>query len=139
MDCRDRFSNDPNYPFFMFDYMTKIRMRAYNARRIVGVTRLESKLTAGELLNTNRDKHDPYAAHGTDVPRSIPGTKQYWKSFGLDLVAMTEQRGISDFFLTVSPNDTGHTYRQPSGKDGVPVLIPQSSTICLLSQLIKCP
>ena len=105
MDCRGRFSNDPNYPFFMFDYMTKIRMRAYNARRIVGVTRLESKLTAGELLNTNRDKHDPYAAYGTDVPRSIPGSKQYWKSFGMDLVAMTEQRGIPDFFLTLSPND----------------------------------
>ena len=37
--------------------------------------------------------------------RSIPGSKQYWKSFGLDLVAMTQQRGISDFFLTLSPND----------------------------------
>ena len=49
--------------------------------------------------------HDPYAAYGTEVPRSIPGSKQYWKSFGLDLVAMTEQRGIPDFFLTLSPND----------------------------------
>ena len=80
----------------MFDYMTKLRMRAYNARRIVGVSRLESKPTAGELLNTNRDKHDPYAAYGTDVPRSIPGSKQYWKSFGLDLVAMILYVSISN-------------------------------------------
>ena len=89
----------------MFDYMTKLRMRAYNARRIVGVSRLESKLTAGELRQANRNMHDPYAAYGTEVPHSIPGSKQYWKSFGLDLVAMTEQRGIPDFFLTLSPND----------------------------------
>ena len=32
------------------------------------------------------------------MPRNVPG-------FGLDLVAMTEQRGIPDDFLTLSPND----------------------------------
>ena len=37
LDCRGRFSKDPNFLFFMFDYMTKLRMRAYNARKIVGV------------------------------------------------------------------------------------------------------
>ena len=105
LDCRGRFSNDPNYPFFMFDYMTKIRMHAYNARKIVGVNKLESKLTAGKLKQSNKDVHDPYATYGTDVPCTIPGSKQYWKSFGLDLVAMTKQRGIPDFFLTLSPND----------------------------------
>ena len=113
-DCRGRFTNDPNYLFFMFDYMTKLRMRGYNARKIVGVGRLERKLTADELSKANRDVHDPYAAYGTDVPRSIPGSKQYWKSFGLDLVAMTQQRGIPDFFLTLSP--IGHTYSLPLGK-----------------------
>ena len=39
------------------------------------------------------------------MPCNVPGSKQYWKSFGLDLVAMTEQRGIPDYFLTLSPND----------------------------------
>ena len=48
---------------------------------------------------------DPYASYGTDVPCTIPGSKQYWKSFGLDLVAITQQLGIPDFFLTLSPND----------------------------------
>ena len=105
LDCRGRFTNDQNYPFFMFDYMTKLRMRAYNARRVVGVSRLECKLTAGQIRKANKDMHDPYAAYGTDVPRSIPGSRQYWKSFGLDLIAMTEQRGIPDYFLTLSPND----------------------------------
>ena len=32
LDCWGRFSKDQNFPFFMFDYTTKIRMHAYNAR-----------------------------------------------------------------------------------------------------------
>ena len=105
LDSRGHFAKDTNFPFFMFDYMTKIRLRAYNSRKVVGVSRLERNLTAGEVTEANKDKHDPYASYGTDVPRCVPGSKQYWKSFGLDLVAMTEQRGIPDFFLTLSPND----------------------------------
>lgn len=38
---------------------------------------------------------DPYAVYGTDISRIIPGSKQFWKSFGLDFV---EQRGLPDFF-----------------------------------------
>ena len=105
LDPRGRFSKDPNFPFFMFDCMTKIRMRAYNARKVVGVSRLEHNLTAAEVSKANKDSHDPYASYGTDVPRCIPGSKQYWKTFGLNLVAMTQQLGIPDFFLTLSPND----------------------------------
>ena len=56
------------------------------------------KLTAGKINQANKDLHDPYASYGTDVPRSIPGSKQYWKSFGLNIVAMTQQMGIPDFF-----------------------------------------
>ena len=89
----------------MFDYMTKIRMRAYNARKVVGVSRLEHNLTAAEVSEANKDSLDPYASYGTDVPHCIPGSKQYWKTFGLNLVAMTQQLGIPDFFLTLSPND----------------------------------
>ena len=105
LDPRGHFAKDTNFPFFMFDYMTKIRLRAYNSRKVVGVSRLECNLTAGEVTEANKDKHDPYASYGTDVPHNVPGPKQYWKSFGLDLVAMTEQRGIPDYFLTLSPND----------------------------------
>ena len=105
LDPRGHFAKDTNFPFFMFDYMTKIRLRAYNSRKVVGVSRLERNLTAGEVTEANKGKYDPYASYGTDVPRNVPGSKQYWKSFGLDLVAMTEQRGIPDYFLTLSPND----------------------------------
>ena len=94
--------------------------------------KLEHKLTVSEVNKVNRDSHDPYASYGTDVPRCIPGSKQYWKSFGLDLVAMTEQRGIPDFFLTLSPNDNWPHIQSTIRKGWV------SSMICLLNKRIKC-
>ena len=52
-----------------------------------------------EVLNASQAKdNDPYSKYGTEVPCSIPGSAQYWKSFGMDLVAMVEQRGFPDFF-----------------------------------------
>ena len=105
LDPRGHFANDVNFPFFMFDYMTKIRLRSYNARKVVTSSKLEEKLTVGKVMAADRLMSDPYDSYGTEVPRVIPGSKQYWKSFGYDLVAMTEQLGIPDFFLTLSPND----------------------------------
>ena len=40
-----------------------------------------------------------------DIPRIIPGSKQFWKSFGLDLVSFVEQRGLPQFFLTLTAHD----------------------------------
>ena len=106
MDCRGYFSNDQNFPFFMFDYMTKMRLRQYNSKKIVAVSKLEQSLTAGEVIAADRPKdNDNYASYGTDVPRVIPGSKQYWKSFGYDLIATVEQLGVPDYFITLSPND----------------------------------
>ena len=60
------------------------------------------------------------------MPHVIPGSKQYWISFGYDLIAMTEQLGIPDF-LTLSPNNNWRLiYNPSSGKDGEPVQIPQN-------------
>ena len=39
------------------------------------------------------------------MPDRIPGSPQYWKSFGLDLIAMTHTRGLPSFFVTLSEND----------------------------------
>ena len=98
LDPRGQFAKDTNFPFFMFDYMTKIRLRSYNARKIVASGKLEASLTAGEVIATERPMADPYASYGMEVPHVIPGSKQYWKGFGYDLVAITEQLGIPDFF-----------------------------------------
>ena len=89
----------------MFDYMTKVRLRSYNARKVVASSKLETSLTAGTVIAADRPMSDPYASYSTEVPCVIPGSRQYWKGFGYDLVAMTDQLGIPYFFLTLSPND----------------------------------
>ena len=91
------FASDFIYPFFKFDFMSKSRLCVYTSKRCVQVNNLT------EALNTSKIKSndDPYAKYGTEVPRSIPGSAQYWKVFGLDLVAIVEQRGLPDFFFDV--------------------------------------
>ena len=81
------FASDPAYCFFKYDDMTKVRLRLHNCRKVVKVRDLTS---ASHIRET-----DPYAVYGTDISRIIPGSKQFWKSFGLDFV---EQRGLPDFF-----------------------------------------
>ena len=99
-DIRGWFASDYPYPFFKFDFMSKSRLRMYASKRCVQIGNLT------EVLNASKAKdNDPYSKYGTEVPRSIPGSAQYWKSFGLDLVAMVEQRGLPDFFLTLSAHD----------------------------------
>ena len=100
-DVRGTFAADPFYPFFKYDYITKVRFRIHNARRVVTVKGLTNSLSAGNVKETE----NPYGVYGTEVPRIIPGSKQYWRSFGLDLVSFVEQRGTPDFFLTLSAYD----------------------------------
>ena len=97
-DIRGIFAADPCYCFFKYDYMVKVRMRMHNARKVVKVQNLAQSLHASDVSN-------PYAVYGTDIPRIIPGSKQYWKSFGLDLVSFVEQRGLPTFFLTLTAHD----------------------------------
>ena len=100
-DVRGLYAGDHCYCFFKYDYMVKVRMRMHNARKVVKVQNLTHTLSASDVKGSG----DPYAVYGTDIPRIIPGSKQYWKSFGLDLVTMVEQRGLPDFFLTLTAHD----------------------------------
>ena len=68
--------------------MTKVHLRSNNVRIVVKSSKLEKSLTAGKVMATPND------SYGTEVPCVIPGSKQYWKSYGYDLVAMTAQQGI---------------------------------------------
>ena len=99
-DVRGRFAADPCYCFFKYDYMVKVRMRMHNARKVVKVQNLTQTLNAANVRG-----NDPYAVYGTDIPRVIPGSKQFWKSFGLDLVSFVEQRGLPQYFLTLTAHD----------------------------------
>ena len=86
LNIRGSFASDPAYCFFEYDYMTKVRLGLHNCREVIKVQDL-----------TNSSQSVPYAVYGTEIPRIIPGSK-FWRSFGLDLVAFVEQRGLPDFF-----------------------------------------
>ena len=62
----------------------------HKARKVVKVQNL---LTANRVCGQS----DPYSVYGTEIPRIIPGSKEFWRSFGLDLVAFVEQRGLPNF------------------------------------------
>ena len=54
---------------------------------------------------------DPYSVYGTEIPRIIPGSKEFWRSFGLDLVVFVEQRSLPNFFLTLTAYDGGPKFK----------------------------
>ena len=68
-----------------------------NVRRVVKVGNLQESLDAGKVKSP-----DPYTIYGSQVPRVIPGSKQYWRSSGLNLVAFVQQYGLPDFFVTLT-------------------------------------
>jgi hypothetical protein len=67
-DVRGFLPSDPAYCFFKYDYMTKVRLRLHNCRKVVKVLDLTNSLNARQT--------DPYAVYGTEIPRIIPGSKQ---------------------------------------------------------------
>ena len=89
-DVRGWFARDRQYPFYKFDLMTKLRLKAY-AAKTVNVAQQTEKVTSEKVL-TAEQSGDPYSCYGKEIPNCIPGSPQYWKSFGLDLIAMTQTR-----------------------------------------------
>ena len=102
-DVRGWYARDRQYPFFKFDLMTKQRLKAY-AAKTVNTAQQTEKITAKKVLAAEQSE-DPYSSYGKEMPNCIPGSPQYWKSFGLDLIAMTQTRGLPDFFVTLTAND----------------------------------
>ena len=109
-DVRGFYAEDRLYPFFKYDYMLKVRLRMHEARKVVRVQSLSAPLTADRVSG-------PYSVYGTEIPRIIPGSKEFWRSFGLDLVAFVEQRGLPNFFLTLTAFD-GWPQVQATLRDG---------------------
>ena len=97
-DVRGFYAEDRCYPLFKYDYMLKVRLHMYEAWKVQSLS---------ELLTAERasERSDLYSVYGTEIPRIIPGSKEFWRSFGLDLVAFVEQRGLPDFFLILTAYD----------------------------------
>ena len=114
-DVRGWFARDRHYPFYKFDLMAKLRLKAY-AAKTVNVAQQIEKMIAKKVLTAVKSS-DPYSCYGKEMPNCIPRSPQYWKSFGLDLIAMTHTRGLPDFFIMLSVND-GWPHVQATIRDG---------------------
>ena len=112
-DVRGFYTQDRCYPFFKYDYMLKVRLRMHEARKVIKVQSLSEPLTADRAS----ERSDPYSVYGTEILRIIPRSKEFWRSFGLDLVAFVERRGLPDFFLTLTAYD-GWPQVQTTLRDG---------------------
>ena len=86
-DAREWFASDCQFPFHKFDLMTKLRLKAY-AAMTVNVAQQTEKVTVEKVL-TAEQSSDSYSCYVKEMSNCIPRSPQYWKSFGLDLIAMT--------------------------------------------------
>ena len=82
----------------------------HEARKFVEVQNLSEPLTADRVSGQS----DPYSVYGTEIPRII---LEFWRLFGLDLVAFVEQRGLPNFFPTLAAYD-GWPQVQATPRDG---------------------
>ena len=100
-DVRGWFARDCQYPY-EFNLMTKLKLKAYAAKTVNVAQQIET-VTAEKVIAAEQ-RGDPYSAYGKEMPNCIPWSPQYWKSFGLDLIAITQTRGLPNFFVTLSVN-----------------------------------
>ncbi len=105
LNVHNRWRMDPTWSFFWFDRQTKAQLcHQSRIRRMNKAT--STNPTAKELRDeASSESVNPYDRYGTDVTRSITGSKSYWSSKLLDLLAMTREFGQPTFFFTLTQND----------------------------------
>ena len=97
-----RWRNDKYYIFYLLDTITQSRLITVN-NMLSASTSIKKKINAGKLANSNFEDYYKYGSH---IPKSITGSKNYWKSKYLDLLAIISQIGYPTFFLTFTANDS---------------------------------
>lgn len=110
----DRFRKDYDFMFMNLDMMLKERIQWYNHAK-VKVKELTEPITKGDI---NDDKNI-YEQYGTEVPYTIPNSRNYWWAKTQELIALSvyKQRP-PDFFITLTHND-GWPEIQALIKDGI--------------------
>ena len=80
------------------------RKRRQRARHTDGVDQMEETLRKDAEEDTTGAKN-PYARFGAYVPSNMVGTRSYWSSRHLDLIAMSRKLGKAHLFVTITMND----------------------------------
>ena len=66
-------------------------------------TTIRNNVDAGKLKDKEFENYYKYGSH---IPRSITGSKSYWKGKYLDLLAIIASIGFPTLFLTFTANDS---------------------------------
>ncbi len=103
LNIDDRWRKDESFSFQWYDKLVKTKLfYVANARRVKRTDRVDD-LTSEKLRDDQTNSY--YDRLGQVVPATIPGTRVYWNSKLLELLAMTRKLGNPTFFITLTQND----------------------------------
>ena len=97
-----RWRDDKHYIFNLFDRLTQSRLLTVN-NMLSASTTIRNNVDAGKLKDKEFENYYKYGCH---IPRSITGSKSYWKGKYLDLLAIIASIGFPTLFLTFTANDS---------------------------------
>ena len=99
----NRWRKDPSFSYYFYDRLIKQRLFYVAHARIARTTGRVDSLTAGNMRNEHSNSF--YDKLGQVVPAQITGSRSYWSSKLLDLLAMSRKFGQPSFFITLTQND----------------------------------
>lgn len=90
-----------SYPFMNLDALLKTRLAASHSMRKVKTGALKEDLTVKDI-----EEENVYTRYGSDVPKSIPKSANFWNSKLCDLLAISAHMNREpDYFITLTQND----------------------------------
>jgi len=97
-----RWRNDKYYVFYLYDIITQSRLITVN-NMISASTNIQKNVNVGKLKDKD---YEEYYKYGSYIPKSISGSKNFWRGKYLDLLAIIECIGYPKYFLTFTANDS---------------------------------
>ena len=96
-----RWRNDKYYVFYLYDIITQSRLITVN-NMISASTNIQKNVNVGKLKDKD---YEEYYKYGSYIPKSISGSKNFWRGKYLDLLAIIECIGYPKYFLTFTANE----------------------------------
>ncbi|RNA15558.1 replicase helicase endonuclease [Brachionus plicatilis] len=102
LNCDHRWRDDKYYLFYAYDRITRERIFKVNSM----IKARQNLIVEKNVSNFRENEFEDYFQYGNSIPRSITGSKSYWKSKYYDSIALTNSKGLPDLFVTLTANDS---------------------------------
>ncbi|CAF1074181.1 unnamed protein product [Brachionus calyciflorus] len=97
-----RWRENKFYLFYAYDRLMRERIFAIN-NMIKARNKLSDNKNVESLTN---DNYNDYFKYGNCIPKSITGSKAYWKAKYHDLISIINSKGLPNLFVTLTANDS---------------------------------